>query len=211
MTNQLLESPEQLLGSREDILQASEDLFSEEGFYGASLRKISERVGMKNPSLLHHFPSKKKLYAAVLARIADELAAMATNIRALRDDRARLEAMIDEVFDWQLRSPTRARLVMRELLDNLRRSDEVERWFLGDAARAFGDMIALAQARGIVVPCDPMLAFFHLVGAVSYVFAGAATIAGILDEPAPQILERYRREARLHTLRSLLVDPQETL
>ncbi len=50
------------------ILDAAEELFAERGYAGTTLRQIATRVGLRNPSLYNHFPSKESLYAAVLER-----------------------------------------------------------------------------------------------------------------------------------------------
>lgn len=52
---------------REEILEAATTLFGELGYRSASLREISARVGISHPGLLHHFPTKESLLAAVLA------------------------------------------------------------------------------------------------------------------------------------------------
>ncbi|WP_307858214.1 TetR/AcrR family transcriptional regulator [Cellulomonas fulva] len=54
--------------TREDILEAAVQLFGQVGYRTASLREIASRVGISHPGLLHHFPSKAALLAAVLAR-----------------------------------------------------------------------------------------------------------------------------------------------
>lgn len=54
--------------TREDILEAAVQLFGQVGYRTASLREIASRVGISHPGLLHHFPSKPALLAAVLAR-----------------------------------------------------------------------------------------------------------------------------------------------
>lgn len=54
--------------TREDILEAALQLFGQVGYRTASLREIASRVGISHPGLLHHFPSKPALLAAVLAR-----------------------------------------------------------------------------------------------------------------------------------------------
>ncbi|MEZ0446625.1 TetR/AcrR family transcriptional regulator [Cellulomonas sp. ICMP 17802] len=54
--------------TREEILDAAVQLFGEVGYHTASLREVASRVGISHPGLLHHFPSKAALLAAVLER-----------------------------------------------------------------------------------------------------------------------------------------------
>ena len=50
------------------ILDAALKVFAESGYRSGSLRNVAERVGMSEAGLLHHFPSKSALLAAVLER-----------------------------------------------------------------------------------------------------------------------------------------------
>ena len=52
---------------RREIVEQATALFGEVGYRSASLREIAARCGMSHPGLLHHFPSKEALLAAVLA------------------------------------------------------------------------------------------------------------------------------------------------
>ncbi|MBO3100887.1 TetR/AcrR family transcriptional regulator [Cellulomonas fengjieae] len=54
--------------TRAEILDAAMRLFGEVGYRTASLREVAARVGISHPGLLHHFPSKAALLAAVLER-----------------------------------------------------------------------------------------------------------------------------------------------
>lgn len=55
-------------GTRERILDAAVVAFADQGYEGTSLARIAEQVGLSQPGLLHHFPSKRALLLAVLER-----------------------------------------------------------------------------------------------------------------------------------------------
>jgi AcrR family transcriptional regulator len=59
---------------REEILDAAQQLFSVQGFRGAALADIAAEVGLTVAGLLHYFPSKVDLLAAVLKRRDDSFA-----------------------------------------------------------------------------------------------------------------------------------------
>jgi AcrR family transcriptional regulator len=54
------------LPAREDILVASAELFAEFGFKGTSTKKIAEKVGIRQPSLFHHFRKKQDILTALV-------------------------------------------------------------------------------------------------------------------------------------------------
>ena len=53
---------------RTAILDAALEVFAESGYRSGSLRDVAQKVGMSEAGLLHHFPNKSSLLAAVLDR-----------------------------------------------------------------------------------------------------------------------------------------------
>ena len=58
------------------ILDAARSEFAQRGFPGARLQDIAERAGLTHPTLLYHFGSKERLYAAVIEQAMEDWAAM---------------------------------------------------------------------------------------------------------------------------------------
>jgi len=54
----------------EQILDAAEDLFSQHGLYGVTLKDVAKRVRVHHSLLNYYFKDKKKLFDAVFARRA---------------------------------------------------------------------------------------------------------------------------------------------
>ncbi|MFH2129590.1 MAG: TetR/AcrR family transcriptional regulator [bacterium] len=57
-------------GTQARILDAAERLFSERGFSGTSIGRISKASGISDGLILHHFKTKDNLYTAVRERVA---------------------------------------------------------------------------------------------------------------------------------------------
>lgn len=68
-------SDENLL-TREQLLRAATSSFAQDGFRGASVRKIAERAGVSFPLVTYHFGSKEKLWLSVAERALSEIIEM---------------------------------------------------------------------------------------------------------------------------------------
>jgi AcrR family transcriptional regulator len=124
--------------TREAILEAAERLFAEKGFLGASLGDIVAEVGIAKPSLIHHFPSKERLYAAVLERIGAGLMPLVQACRASRDPSEGLLTLAKGIDAWSRDQSYASRIVLRDMLDLGSRPAPPHRWplaFIVEALR----------------------------------------------------------------------------
>src|SRR5262249_27583015 len=85
---------------KERILDAAEQLFAQRGFYGVSLRDITQAAGVDVALVGYHFGGKRELFAAVFERRADVLNRERMQLledvrRTARPGAPSLEAIID--------------------------------------------------------------------------------------------------------------------
>ncbi len=57
--------------NRAAILDAALDVFSAQGFRGATVDQIASAAGLSKPNLLYYFPSKEAIHSAVLGQLLD--------------------------------------------------------------------------------------------------------------------------------------------
>jgi len=89
----------------EGILDRAAALFARHGFEQTSLQAVADAVGLSKAGLLHHFPSKDALHAAVLA-FADGLGQrVLQQVQALPLGPARDRRAIETLLDIALAHP----------------------------------------------------------------------------------------------------------
>jgi TetR/AcrR family transcriptional regulator len=182
---------------RTHILKVATRRFARQGFDSTSLQEIADEVGVKKPSLLHHFPSKNDLLRSVLDVLFEHWTEVLPRLlEAVTSGRARFfEAISAELITFFSEDSDRARLVVRELLDRPQQMQGRLAQTLTPWVTLIADYIRKSQATGQVAEgVDPEVYILHIVTLTVSAIAALPVVGNALTGTREEIAERHLRE-----------------
>lgn len=202
---------------REALLQAAVSAFNKQGFHQTSLEEIAQKLGVTKAALYYYFPTKSALLAACFDQameIARDSLAMAK--REGGNGREKLILMLRRYLE----------AITNELSQSLLLSEEhaltpAERKRLVEQRDAFEKELRALVREGIrdgsIVPCDPKLVIFLMLGAVHWVpkwfsSSGAWTHAQVakgITDMLDRMLSTTPAERTAEDIADILVGPTQ--
>jgi AcrR family transcriptional regulator len=185
--------------TRERILYHASNLFAAMGYHATTTREIARAVGIRQPSLFHHFASKREIMRALLSYDLDEFSFVEALAAEDGSAAARLYRYLREDIVLVSRSPYNlSGLYTDEVMGDpdfapwAKRSDQLH--------AAVERIVRAGIASGEFVPMDPALVREAIAGIL---LRTLMTYSGGRPQPAAGIGD----EVASFVLRAVLADP----
>ena len=144
------------------ILDAALDVFSQQGFRGATLDQIADVAGLSKPNLLYYFPSKEAVHTALLNQL---LRTWLDPLRAMNpegDPVAEIMGYVHRKLELSRDFPGESRLFANEMLQGAPRMRDV---IEGDLKTLVDEKAAVLQAwmdQGRIAKLPPVHLIFSI-------------------------------------------------
>ncbi|WP_423069451.1 TetR family transcriptional regulator C-terminal domain-containing protein [Devosia sp. CN2-171] len=144
---------------QEVILEAALDVFSREGFRGATIDQIAEAAGMSKPNLLYYFPRKEEIYKRLMTEMLDVWLQPLREIDSVGDPVSELRSYIRRKIEMSRDYPRQSRLFANEMLQGGPRVLDVLEVDLKALVDEKAQVILGWMDNGKIVRTDP----YHLI------------------------------------------------
>ncbi len=144
------------------ILTAALDVFSENGFRGATLDRIASTANMSKPNLLYYFKSKEEIHVALLTGLLDVWLAPLREISPHGEPADEIGSYIRRKLESSRQFPRESRLFANEMLAG---APHIEDFLQNELKQLVDEKAAIFQEwidEQRLAPCEPR----HLLFAI---------------------------------------------
>ncbi len=144
------------------ILEAALEVFSAQGFRGATLDQIAEVAGLSKPNLLYYFASKEAIHVALLSQMLAIWLAPLYKMDADGDPRAEILGYVRRKLQMSREFPRESRLFANEILQGAPRIEAAIRGELKELVDAKAAVIRGWSAAGKIADLHPHHLIFSI-------------------------------------------------
>ncbi|MEL7460399.1 MAG: TetR family transcriptional regulator C-terminal domain-containing protein [Pseudomonadota bacterium] len=168
------------------ILAGALEVFSAEGFKGATLDAIAAEAGLSKPNLLYYFSSKEAIHRTLMETVLDLWLAPMTAIDAGGDPIEQILTYVQTKLEMSRDMPRESRLFANEVLQGAPHiSDEIE-GNLKDLVNRQAAVFQRWMDAGALAPMDPHHLIFSIWATTQHYADFAVQIEGILGRTEEQ-------------------------
>lgn len=145
--------------NRKSILEAALDVFSAQGFGGATVDQIATAAGLSKPNLLYYFPSKEAIHFELLSGLLDTWLDPLRALNPTGEPLAEILAYLDRKLEMSRDFQRESRLFANEILQGAPRMREA---IAGELKSLVDEKAAVIRAwsdAGHIAAVDP----YHLI------------------------------------------------
>ncbi|MFD3189477.1 TetR family transcriptional regulator C-terminal domain-containing protein [Sedimentitalea sp. HM32M-2] len=144
------------------IMEAALEVFSANGFRGATVDQIAEAAGLSKPNLLYYFPSKEAMHNALLAQLLDTWLDPLRALDPAGEPLAELLGYVNRKLEMSRDFPRESRLFANEIVQGAPR---IHAALTGDLKTLVDDkagVIAGWARAGRIAPVHPHHLIFSI-------------------------------------------------
>jgi len=175
---------QQLSHGEQAILKASECLFAEKGYDGASIGAIAKLAGVSKANIYHHFASKDELYSEILKRA---LSVTGDNLQTASHGKGSLHSRLTRFLSDQLavmdKHDAVYNLLLRELSElGSPRGRKIAEELIKTYFEGLVDLLLQAQKAGYLKRhTNPQVAASQITAMNIFLFQYRSMLAGFVD------------------------------
>jgi TetR/AcrR family transcriptional regulator len=163
------------------ILAAAEAEFAEQGFGGATMAAIAARAGVPKPNVYYYFPTKERLYRAVVERVLNEWLEAASSFDTSDDPAEALTSYIGAKMDLARAMPLGSKIWASEIMRGAPAIQDFLDTTLTQWVRSRERVVRRWIADGKLKPIEPRV-LLYMIWATTQQYANAAHEIATLEK-----------------------------
>jgi len=171
--------------NRRLILDAALDVFSRDGYGGATLDAIASGAGLSKPNLLYYFDSKTQIYVTLLSRLVETWLDPLVELNPNGDPVEELLSYVRLKLDMALELPAESKLFAGEMLQGAPRMGA---YLKDDLKPLFDQKCSVIQSwidAGRLAPVDPAHLLFSIWSTTQHYADFGTQVSVLLDAADP--------------------------